>query len=159
MSQSLMSLQVISYHHLWADYHDSGEPERLERWWKAYERSMPVGVTPLSWSELSVLFLEKFVAPTRREELRRQFEQLRHDGLSVTQYEMRFLGLAHHVVWLVPTDMEMIMRFIDGLTYQLHFAMSRKSVSGVQFDEVVDISQRFEMVRSQEREEREAKMP
>ncbi|XP_070037128.1 uncharacterized protein [Nicotiana tomentosiformis] len=112
------------------------------RWWEAYERSRPVGATPLSWHEFSVIFLEKFVPPARRE-----------------KYEMRFSELARHTIWLVPTERERIRRFIDGLTYHLHFAMTRESVSGVRFDEVVDIARRLEMVHNQECEEREAKRP
>ncbi|XP_070035284.1 uncharacterized protein [Nicotiana tomentosiformis] len=129
------------------------------RWWEAYERSMPVGATPLSWNEFSVIFLEKFVPPTRREELCRQFEQLRQDGLSVAQYKMRFLELSHHTVWLVPTERERIRRFIGGLTHHLRFAMTRGSVSAARFDEVVDIARRLEVVHSQECGERESKRP
>ncbi|XP_070045546.1 uncharacterized protein [Nicotiana tomentosiformis] len=93
------------------------------------------------------------------EELRRQFEQLWHDGLSVTQYEMRFSELARHAVWLVPIDRERIRRFIDGLTYQLWLVMTRERVSGATFDKVVDIARQIEVVHSQERGEREAKRP
>ncbi|XP_070057227.1 uncharacterized protein [Nicotiana tomentosiformis] len=114
----------------------------------AYERSRLVGATPLSCNEFSVLFLEKFMPPTRRKELHRQFEQLCQDGLSVTQYEMRFSELARHTVWLVPTKRDRIKRFIDGITYQLYFAMTQESVSGARFDVVVDIAPRLEMVRS-----------
>ncbi|XP_070039638.1 uncharacterized protein [Nicotiana tomentosiformis] len=59
------------------------------RWWEAYEGRRSVGAKLLIWKEFSVLFLEKFVLQFRREELRMQFEQLRQDGMSVTQYEMR----------------------------------------------------------------------
>ncbi|XP_070037206.1 uncharacterized protein [Nicotiana tomentosiformis] len=84
--------------------------------------------------------------------MRRQFEQLCQDGMSVTQYEIRFFELDRHVVWLVPTDRERIRRFIDGLTYQLRLLMTRERVSGATFDEVVDITRQIEMVCSQERE-------
>ncbi|XP_070056991.1 uncharacterized protein [Nicotiana tomentosiformis] len=118
--------------------------------------------TPLMWHEFSVLFLEKFVPQTPREELRRQFEKLCHEGMSVTQYEIRFLKLAHHAVWLVPTERKRIRRFIDSLkaiNYGLRFIMSREIMAGARFDEVVEIAIRQEMVRSQEHEEREAKSP
>ncbi|XP_070040722.1 uncharacterized protein [Nicotiana tomentosiformis] len=107
---------------------------------EAYERHRPVGAAPLTWSEFSVLFLEKFVPQSYREELRRKFEQLRKVGMSVMQYEMRFYELARHAVWLVSTDMERIQRFVDGLTYQLGLLMTRERVSGATFDEVVDIA-------------------
>ncbi|XP_070036771.1 uncharacterized protein [Nicotiana tomentosiformis] len=131
----------------------------LDRLLETYERSRPVGEAPLSWNEFSVLFLEKFVPPTHGEELHRQFEQPRQEGIYVTQYEMRFSELYYHVVWLVPTERERIRRFIDGLNYQLHFVMTRESVSGARFDEVVDIARRLELFHSQEYEEREAKRP
>ncbi|XP_070041257.1 uncharacterized protein [Nicotiana tomentosiformis] len=91
------------------------------RWWETCERSRPAGAAPLLWHEFSVLFLEKFVPPTRREELHRQFEQLRQEGL--------------------------------------RFVMTQENVLGTMFDKVVDIARRLELVHSQEREEREAKMP
>ncbi|XP_070045391.1 uncharacterized protein [Nicotiana tomentosiformis] len=72
---------------------------------------------------------------------------------------MRFFELARHAVWLVPTDRKRIRRFFDGLTYQLGLLMTRGRVSGAIFDEVVDIAWQIEMVRSQERGEREAKRP
>ncbi|XP_070035493.1 uncharacterized protein [Nicotiana tomentosiformis] len=72
---------------------------------------------------------------------------------------MRFLELARHTVWLVPTERERIRRFIDGLSYQLHFVMTRANTSGARFDEEVDIARRLELVRSKEREERETKRP
>ncbi|XP_070043257.1 uncharacterized protein [Nicotiana tomentosiformis] len=104
-------------------------------WWEAYERRRPVGAVPLTWQEFSVLFLEKYVPQSHREELRRQFEQLRQEDMTVTQYVMRFSELARHTIWLVPTDRERIRRLIDGLTFQL----------------------RIELVCSQDRVEREAK--
>ncbi|XP_070031868.1 uncharacterized protein [Nicotiana tomentosiformis] len=51
------------------------------------------------------------------------------------------------------------MRFIDGLTFQLHFFMTRESVSDANFDEVIDIAWQIKMVRGQEKVEREAKRP
>ncbi|XP_070031864.1 uncharacterized protein [Nicotiana tomentosiformis] len=129
------------------------------RWWEDYERRRPVGALPLIWQELSILFLEKFMPQSRREELRRQFEKLQQDGIFVTQYEMRFSELACHVVWLVPTDRERIRRFIDGLTCQLRLRMTRDRVSGATFDEVIHIARQIEMVCSQKRGKRESKRP
>ncbi|XP_070039603.1 uncharacterized protein [Nicotiana tomentosiformis] len=120
-------------------------------------RRRSVDVAPLSWNGFSVLFLEKFVPSTHREELRRQFEQLRQEGMFLTQYEMRFFELARHAVWLVPSERERIRRYIDGLSYPLRFVMTRENASGARFDEVVDIARRLKLVYSQEREEREAK--
>ncbi|XP_070057324.1 uncharacterized protein [Nicotiana tomentosiformis] len=72
---------------------------------------------------------------------------------------MRFLELDRHVIWLVPTERENIRRFIDGLSYQLCFVMTRENASGARFNEVVDIARRLELVLSSECEEREARRP
>ncbi|XP_070042603.1 uncharacterized protein [Nicotiana tomentosiformis] len=133
--------------------------EASYRWWEAYELRNLTSAAPLTWHEFSVPFLEKFVQQTRREELRRLFEKLRHDGISVTQYEMRFSELACHAIWLVPTKRERIRRFIDGLNYGLCFIMNWEIVTGARFEEVVDIAIRLELVHSHEHEERGAKRP
>ena len=99
------------------------------------------------------------MSQSHREELCRQFEQLRQDDISMMQYEMRFFELAHHTVWLVPTNRERIRKFIDGFTYHMQLLMTRERVSGATFNEVVSIAREIEMVRSQERGEREAKRP
>ncbi|XP_070049007.1 uncharacterized protein [Nicotiana tomentosiformis] len=77
--------------------------------------------------------------------------------MSVTQYQMRFSKLARHAVWLVPTERERIRMFINGLNQQFHFVMTLGDVAGARFVEVVESARRLEMVRTQEREEREAK--
>ncbi|XP_070050706.1 uncharacterized protein [Nicotiana tomentosiformis] len=79
--------------------------------------------------------------------------------MSVTQYEMRFSELARDAIWWVPTERESIRRFIDGITYGLHFIMTREIARGARFDMVVDIFRRLELVRSQDHEERGAKRP
>ncbi|XP_070032612.1 uncharacterized protein [Nicotiana tomentosiformis] len=101
------------------------------RWWEAYELSRPADATPLMWHEFLVFFLEKFVPQTHKEELCRQFEQLRQER-------------------------ERIRRFIDSLNYGLRFVMTQEIASGARFDEVVDIARWLEQIRNQEREERKA---
>ncbi|XP_070039225.1 uncharacterized protein [Nicotiana tomentosiformis] len=70
---------------------------------------------------------------------------------------MRFSELVRHVVWLVPTEREKIKRFINGINHQFRFVMTLGNITGAKFDEVVDSARRLEMVRTQEREEREFK--
>ncbi|XP_070011329.1 uncharacterized protein [Nicotiana sylvestris] len=111
------------------------------------ERRSPVCAAPLTWQQFSVLFLEKYVSQSHRDELYRQFEQLRHDDMVVVQYEIRFSELDHHAICLVPTDRERIRRFVDGLTYQLQILMTRERVSGASFEEVVDIARDIESIR------------
>ncbi|XP_070029951.1 uncharacterized protein [Nicotiana sylvestris] len=67
-------------------------------WWEAYERRRPVGAPPLIWHQFLILFLEKYVLHSHREELRRQFEQLHQGDMTVSQYEIRFSELARHAI-------------------------------------------------------------
>lgn len=92
---------------------------------QTYERSKPVRVASLSWYELSVLFLEKFMTLNFIEELCHHFEQLHREGMSVSQYEMRFLELTRHTIWLVPIEKKRIRRFIDDVNYKLCFVVTR----------------------------------
>nr|XP_033514054.1 uncharacterized protein LOC117278698 [Nicotiana tomentosiformis] len=72
---------------------------------------------------------------THREELCRQFEQIRQEGMLVAQYKMIFSELARHAIWLVPTERGRIRRFIDDLNYGLYFIMTRAIASRARFDE------------------------
>ncbi|XP_070042796.1 uncharacterized protein [Nicotiana tomentosiformis] len=114
--------------------------EAAYRWWRTYESGRTASAAPLTWHELSVLFLETFVPQTCREELRREFEQLRHE------------------VWLVPTERENIRR-LDGLNYGLCYSLAREAETDARFDWVVDIAKRLEQVRRLEHEKLETKRP
>ncbi|XP_070057125.1 uncharacterized protein [Nicotiana tomentosiformis] len=116
------------------------------RWWHTYKSDRPAGATPLTWHQFSVLFFEKFVPQTRREELRRKFEKLCQGDMTVTQYEMRFTKLARHAIWLVPTEREKIRRFIDNLNYGLHYSLAVEVETYARFDQVVEIARRLEHV-------------
>uniref|UniRef100_A0A1U7VE76 Uncharacterized protein LOC104216349 n=1 Tax=Nicotiana sylvestris TaxID=4096 RepID=A0A1U7VE76_NICSY len=105
-------------------------------WWQAYELSRPVSIVTLSWHDFLVLFLEKFVPQNHREELARDFERLRQGDMTVTYYKMRFKKLDLQVIWLFPTKMEKIKRFIDGLNYSLSFSMARVAEMVARFDQI-----------------------
>ncbi|XP_070003510.1 uncharacterized protein [Nicotiana sylvestris] len=74
-------------------------------WWEAYERCRLVGAAPLSWQELSTLFLEKWVPQSQREELCRQFEWLCQGDMTVSQYE-RILSHTFEDVVDISCDIE-----------------------------------------------------
>ncbi|XP_070034535.1 uncharacterized protein [Nicotiana tomentosiformis] len=121
--------------------------------------SRPAGAAPLTWHQLLVLFLEKFVPQTQREELCRDFDQLHHGDMTMTQYEMIFTDLARHAVSLVSTEREKIRRFIDDINYSLRYSLAREVEMDARFDMVVEIARRLENVHRLKREEREAKKP
>ncbi|XP_070039152.1 uncharacterized protein [Nicotiana tomentosiformis] len=61
---------------------------RARRWWQSHLLGRPVGSPPMTWDQFIRSFLDRYIPPSRREELRSQFEQLRHDQMSVTDYEL-----------------------------------------------------------------------
>nr|XP_009796836.1 PREDICTED: uncharacterized protein LOC104243326 [Nicotiana sylvestris] len=62
----------------------------------------------------------------------------------MTQFEMRFANLAHHVEWLVPTKGERIRRFIDDLNYSLCYRLAQEAKTDARFDQVVEIARPLE---------------
>nr|XP_033516007.1 uncharacterized protein LOC117280399 [Nicotiana tomentosiformis] len=67
--------------------------------------------------------------------------------MTVNQYEMRFMDLARHAVWLVPTKIEMIRRFNDGLNYGLRYSLVWEAELDVRFHQVVEIVRRLEQAQ------------
>ena len=65
-----------------------------------------------------------------RDESRLRFESLRHDGLSVTEYEVRFCQLSRHALAIIPNETERIRRFVRGLTFSIRSAVFRASREG-----------------------------
>ncbi|XP_070035287.1 uncharacterized protein [Nicotiana tomentosiformis] len=58
------------------------------------------------------------------DELRRQFEHLKHGTMSVTEYEMEFIKLAEYVPNLIPTEREKVRRFIESLNAHIEKDMT-----------------------------------
>jgi len=58
----------------------------------------PAGSPTLTWDQFSQLFLEKFILFTSRGDYIRQFERLWQGSMTATQYETRFVGLAHRAI-------------------------------------------------------------
>lgn len=80
--------------------------DSYKMWCQDFERSRPVGSPSITWDQFSQLFMVKFIPFTLREEYRRQFERLQQGGMTLTQYETRFVDLARHAAMLIPTNRE-----------------------------------------------------
>ncbi|XP_070030365.1 uncharacterized protein [Nicotiana sylvestris] len=88
------------------------------------------GSPPITWSQFTQLFLDKYIPLSEREDLRYQFEQLEQVQMSVTNYEARFSDLSHHALMILPTDAERVQRFIVGLHSGIRANMARKTGRG-----------------------------
>ncbi|XP_070012971.1 uncharacterized protein [Nicotiana sylvestris] len=75
-------------------------------WWRDYCLARPAGLPALTWDQFSQLFMKKFLPITQRKSYRRQFERLQQGSMAVTQYETRFIDLAHHALLILLTERE-----------------------------------------------------
>ncbi|XP_033514401.1 uncharacterized protein [Nicotiana tomentosiformis] len=103
--------------------------------------------------------MDEFIPQKRRERLCSEFDILRQEGMTVTQYAMRFTRLSRYTTLLVSTEREWVHRFVEGLTYNLRFRMAREIEIETTFHQVVEIARRLERINRQEREDMEAKEP
>ncbi|XP_070046291.1 uncharacterized protein [Nicotiana tomentosiformis] len=79
--------------------------------------------------------------------------------MTVTQYETRFMDLAHHALILLPTERERVRRFIDGLTYTIRLQIAKKTGGDISFQTAVNVDMRIEMALAQERMQGSDKRP
>ncbi|XP_060171505.1 uncharacterized protein LOC132602743 [Lycium barbarum] len=67
-------------------------------WWRYYVESRPVGSPPLTWPQFHQVFLDKYVPRPLREQRKEEFTHLQQRGMSVAEYEARFLFLARRLL-------------------------------------------------------------
>ncbi|XP_070045706.1 uncharacterized protein [Nicotiana tomentosiformis] len=79
--------------------------------------------------------------------------------MTATQYESRFVDLAHHALLLLPTEGERVRRFIEGLTHPIKLQMSKETGSEISFQAAANVAWRIEMVLAHERSQRSDKRP
>ncbi|XP_070053890.1 uncharacterized protein [Nicotiana tomentosiformis] len=108
---------------------------------------MPAGSPPVTWSQFTQLFLDRYIPPSEREELRYQFEQLEQGQMSVTDYEARFSELSLHALMILPMDVERVRMFVTGLHSVIRANMAREVKIGSSYQLVVEIARRIEGYR------------
>ncbi|XP_070041360.1 uncharacterized protein [Nicotiana tomentosiformis] len=113
----------------------TGEPQKLLDRWTRLRPPAIGGSPPLTWDQFTRLFLERYIPPSSREELRGQFEQLQQGQMSVTDYEARFSELSRYALMILPTDAERVQRFIAGLHYGIQVTMARDIEKGTPYEQ------------------------
>ncbi|XP_070002772.1 uncharacterized protein [Nicotiana sylvestris] len=126
---------------------------RALRWWQSYLLGRPVGSPPMTWGQFTQLFLDRYIPPSKREELWYKFEQLDQGQISVTDYEARFSELFRHALLILPTDAERVQRFVAGLHSGIRADMAREVEMGTSYQLVVEIARRIEGYRQRGREQ------
>ncbi|XP_070041562.1 uncharacterized protein [Nicotiana tomentosiformis] len=125
---------------------------RARRWWQSYLLGRPAGSPPMNWDQFTQLFLDRYIPPSEREELRGQFEQLEQGQMSVTDYEARFSELSHHALMILPTNTERVQRFVVGFHPNIRDSMAWEVEMGTGYQLVVEIARRIEGYRQRGRE-------
>ncbi|XP_070038294.1 uncharacterized protein [Nicotiana tomentosiformis] len=110
------------------------------RWWKSYLLGRPASSPPMTWDQITCLFLERYIPPSHREDLRFQFEHL----LQGTDYEARFSELSRHAIMILPTDAERVWRFVVGLQLGINSNMAREVEMGTSYGLVVEIARKIQ---------------
>ncbi|XP_070013824.1 uncharacterized protein [Nicotiana sylvestris] len=125
---------------------------KARRWWQSYVLGKLAGSSPITWSQFTQLFLDRYIPPSEREELRYQFEQLEQGQMLVTDYEARFSELSRHALMILPTNAERVQRFVAGLHSGIRDNMAREVEMGTPYQLVVEIAWRIEGYRLRGRE-------
>ncbi|XP_070047300.1 uncharacterized protein [Nicotiana tomentosiformis] len=120
---------------------------RARRWCQSYLLGRPAGSPPMTWIQFTQRFLDRYIPPSKREELRYPFEQLEHGQMLVTDYEARFSELSLHALMILPTDTERVRRFVAGLHSVIRANMARGVEMGTSYQLVVEIARRIEGYR------------
>ncbi|XP_070046864.1 uncharacterized protein [Nicotiana tomentosiformis] len=120
---------------------------RARGWWQSHLLGRPVGSFPLTWDQFTRLFLDRYIPPSQREELRFQFEQLQQGKISMTDYEARFSELSRHALMILPTEAKRVWRFVAGLHSCIQATMAREVEMGTSYQLVVEIAQRIDGYR------------
>ncbi|XP_070035916.1 uncharacterized protein [Nicotiana tomentosiformis] len=113
------------------------------RWWTSHLLGRLAGSPPITWYPFTHLFLDRYIPPSKREELRFQFEQLRQDQMSVTDYEARLSELSLHALMILPTEMDRVQRFIAGLHSGIWSTVAREVEMGTSYHLVMEIARRI----------------
>ncbi|XP_060170649.1 uncharacterized protein LOC132601584 [Lycium barbarum] len=75
-------------------------------WWRAFIDRRLVGAPPLSWTQFHQAFSKKYVLRTLRDAHRDEFLHLRQRGLSVSEYEARYIFLARYAAQIILSEEE-----------------------------------------------------
>ncbi|XP_075086196.1 uncharacterized protein LOC142168920 [Nicotiana tabacum] len=127
-----------------------------ESWWNSVQRDRRAGLPPITWSEFSAMFMDRFVPLSKRDDMRRQFEQLRQGTMTVIECEAKFIELATYAHFLVADEHEKVGRFVDGLEHRYRGPVVRY-VQGGSYEEVVDTALRYESYQERDMAKRESK--
>ncbi|XP_070049928.1 uncharacterized protein [Nicotiana tomentosiformis] len=120
---------------------------RARRWWKSNLLGRPAGSPPMTGDQFTRLFLDMYIPPSQREELRLQFKQLQQGQKSVTDYKTNLSELSCHALMILPTEAERVRRFVARFHSSIQNSMAREVEIETSYQLVVEIARRIEGYR------------
>ena len=89
------------------------------------QRKRLAGSPRLTWEEFTEAFMMRFLLASTRTQLATEFEKLMQtQGMTITEYDIKFTQLSHHAMHLVENEHMRAVRFISGLADPYFIALS-----------------------------------
>ncbi|KAH0768771.1 hypothetical protein KY290_012752 [Solanum tuberosum] len=104
----------------------------------------------MTWEIFSNAYHDHFIPWSVIEESRLRFHNLRHDNLSITQYDAHFCQLFMHDLAIIRDETKRIRRFMRGLTFSIRSAVFRASREGASFRSIVSAAKEAELMERKE---------
>ncbi|OIT22328.1 hypothetical protein A4A49_55434 [Nicotiana attenuata] len=113
-------------------------------WYETVFVGRLAGATPLTWDELSKLFMDHFLPESLRQKYAKDFERLvQTPNMDVSTYNTKFCNLARYAPYLVPTQEARVLRFVDGLVGHLCTAVAPQ-MKTLSYSDAVDLARKIE---------------
>jgi Retrotransposon gag protein len=120
-----------------------------DEWFRTMRSQRAFDAAPLTWTEFCTSFRARFIPYSVRESLRTQFEGLRWEGISFSEYESRFTRLSRYAPDLVATEEAQIRRFLIGVPVEVRRECRWMVLQRSSFQEVVDFVRQGESLPRQ----------
>lgn len=92
---------------------------QAEFWWQSVKRRRGPDEPPMEWQEFQEAFFEKYFPEPIRDQLEKDFMDLKQEGMTVIQYESRFDELSRYAPHIIDTEARRAKRFEQGLRPEL----------------------------------------
>ncbi|XP_060210488.1 uncharacterized protein LOC132637416 [Lycium barbarum] len=89
-------------------------------WYESWEISRGEDASHATWEEFETAFIDHFLPKKPREAKAWEFEHLRQDSVSVTDYYVKFSSLARYAPHMVKDIRARVRRFVLGLSLELY---------------------------------------
>ncbi|XP_058082339.1 uncharacterized protein LOC131230430 [Magnolia sinica] len=115
--------------------------KKADLWWESVLRSIPEGHV-WTWEAFEARFNEKYFPQTYQHERKNKFLRLQQGGMTIAQYENRFIELSRYASEMIADEVIKMRRFSAGLRSDIRSKMCCASIRT--YAELVEMSIRVE---------------